>query len=313
MTIPTAIADYIQHHRNLGKRFASEARILAAFNRSVGKVPLHCIRPVMITRFTHREGAGPATIAKKHRVLAGFFRYAVTRGRLSTSPMPRLVCKRNVRPFVPYIYSRAELKRLIAAAPAATGTHTDIDAETLRTILILLYGAGLRRSEALRLTMSDVDLHRALLHIRGTKFYKTRMVPIGAELCAVLTAFIGRRLGGRAPQDGDRLFLKTDGTPASGSAVAAAFRRLRAIAGIERDGPARNQPRMHDLRHSAAVHRVTAWYRSGADLNDLLPKLATWLGHKDLSGTQRYLTMTEELLAEAGRRFETFAMGGRDA
>ena len=93
--------------------------------------------------------------------------------------------------------------------------------------------------------------------------------------------------------------------------IGAAFRRLRSIAGIKREGGARNQPRLHDLRHSAAVHRVTSWYRSGADLNDLLPKLATYLGHKDLSGTQRYLTMTEELLAEASRRFEAFAQGGR--
>jgi integrase len=68
---------------------------------------------------------------------------------------------------------------------------------------------------------------------------------------------------------------------------------------------------MHDLRHSAAVHRVTAWYRSGADLNDLLPKLATYLGHAGLAGTQRYLTMTQELLAEASSRFEAFAGGQR--
>ena len=107
----------------------------------------------------------------------------------------------------------------------------------------------------------------------------------------------------------DLLFCQADGTPLTDSAIGAAFRRLRTIAGIKRDGGARNQPRLHDLRHSAAVHRVTSWYRSGADLNDLLPKLATYLGHKDLSGTQRYLTMTEELLAEASRRFEAFARG----
>ena len=97
------------------------------------------------------------------------------------------------------------------------------------------------------------------------------------------------------------LFTKRDGTPLTGSVIAAAFRRLRKIAEIEREGGARHQPRLHDLRHSAAVHRVTSWYRSGADLNDLLPKLATYLGHKDLSGTQRYLTMTEELLSHGKR------------
>jgi site-specific recombinase XerD len=62
------------------------------------------------------------------------------------------------------------------------------------------------------------------------------------------------------------------------------------------------------LRHSAAVHRLVAWYRSGADLHDLLPKLATYLGHVNLSATQRYLTMTPDLLHEASLRFERYAM-----
>jgi site-specific recombinase XerD len=174
----------------------------------------------------------------------------------------------------------------------------------------LLFGAGLRRGEALRLELTDVDGPQSLLHIRGTKFFKTRIVPIGASLNTALQAFIATRRRHHATDDG-MLFTKRDGTPLTGSAIAAAFRRLRKIAGIEREGGARHQPRLHDLRHSAAVHRVTSWYRSGADLNDLLPKLATYLGHKDLSGTQRYLTMTEELLAEASRRFEAFARGPR--
>ena len=177
--------------------------------------------------------------------------------------------------------------------------------------VLLLYGAGLRRGEARRLKVEDVDLPRSLLHIRGTKFFKTRLVPLSTSLSAVIRSFVAKHRARPSKDGGELLFRKTDGTPLTDSAIGAAFRRLRAIACIKRDGGARNQPRLHDLRHSAAVHRVTNWYRSGADLNDLLPKLATYLGHKDLSGTQRYLTMTEELLAEAGRRFEAFAQGGR--
>jgi integrase len=93
----------------------------------------------------------------------------------------------------------------------------------------------------------------------------------------------------------------------SKSAAESAFRRLRTCAGIQREGGSRRQPRLHDLRHSAAVHRVVAWYRAGVDLQDLLPKLATYLGHVDLSSTQRYLTMTPDLLLEASLRFERYA------
>jgi integrase/recombinase XerD len=311
MSTTSTIADYIQHNRNLGKRFVAEEAILSAFSRSAGKVPLHGIHPVMITRFVNRDGTSVETIAKKHRVLTGFFRYAVTRCQLKASPMPSFERKRGAASFTPYIFSEAELKRLLAAVPAASGPRSEIDADTLRTFVLLLYGAGLRRGEARRLKVSDVDLPRSLLHIRGTKFFKTRIVPISARLSAVLKAFVAKHHKRPLRDGGDLLFCKRDGTPLTDSAIGAAFRRLRAIAGIKRDGGARNQPRLHDLRHTAAVHRVTSWYRVGADLNDLLPKLATYLGHKDLSGTQRYLTMTEELLAEASRRFEAFAQGGR--
>jgi site-specific recombinase XerD len=263
----------------------------------------------MIARFLDRNGASDETVHKKRCVLAAFFRFAVTRRLLATSPMPSCTHKRRASSYTPYIYSEAELKRLLAAIPAAAGPHADIDADTLRTFLLLLYGAALRCGEAMRLKIEDVDVSQSLIHVRGTKFFKTRIVPLSGSLNTVIAAFVGRRRYQHL--EGSSLFSKRDGTDLTASALCAAFRRLRTIAGVQRDGGARNQPRMHDLRHSAAVHRVTAWYRDGADLNDLLPKLATYLGHKDLSGTQRYLTMTQELLGEASRRFQAFAQGAR--
>lgn len=310
MSTAAIIADYIEHNRGLGKRFRSEAFVLLAFGRSVDDTPLPKIRPAMISRFLDRKGNRDITMRKKYRVLARFFRFAVARGRLKTSPMPAMEWKRSAASRTPYIYSEEELRRLLAAVPEATGSQSHIDADTLRTFLLLLYGAGLRRGEARRLDIEDVDLAQSLIHVRGTKFFKTRIVPLGVSLNAAIKPFVAKRRNG--PTDGgSTLFAKRDGTPLSDSAIGSAFKRLRRIAGLKREGDARNQPRLHDLRHSAAVHRVIAWYRSGADLNDLLPKLATYLGHKDLSGTQHYLTMTQELLAEASRRFETFARGPR--
>ena len=226
--------------------------------------------------------------------------------------MPRRPRKRVYSSFVPYIYSEAELKRLLAAVPAATADpQYAIDADTLRAFLLLLYGAGLRRGEAMRLKIEDVDISQSLIHIRGTKFFKTRIVPLSDSLNSVIRTFIARRGNHYSAGGESRVFSSRNGTDLSDTTLGVAFRRLCAIASIRRNGGARNQPRMHDLRHSAAVHRVIAWYRSDADLNDLLPKLATYLGHAGLSGTQRYLTMTQELLAEASCRFEAFAGGHR--
>jgi len=310
MSAAAIIASYIQHNRVLGKRFGSEARVLLAFARSVGDVPLARIRPEMISRFLDCRGNRDITKRKKHRILARFFRFAVARRGLKASPMPAMEWKRSAASRTPYIYSVEELRRLLAAVPEATDASSHIDAETLRTFLLLVYGAGLRRGEARRLKIEDVDLVQALIHIRGTKFFKSRIVPLGTSLNAAIKPFVAKRRT-HLTDDGSTLFTKRDGTPLCDSAIGRTFKRLRTIANIKREGDGRNQPRLHDLRHSAAVHRVIAWYRSGADLNDLLPKLATYLGHKDLSGTQHYLTMTEELLAEASRRFESFARGPR--
>jgi integrase len=311
MSTASAIADYIRHSRSLGKRFIKEEAILSAFSRSVSTIPLRDISPAMIRQFVNRDGTGDATKAKKQSALKGFFRYALTRGQLKSSPMPSFERTRGASPFTPYIYSEAELKRILAAVPAATGHgRCGIRADTLRTFVLLLYGAGLRRGEARRLKVEDVDLHRSLLHIKDTKFFKARIVPISACLTKVLSAFVAKHHGPCSRGGEELVFSQKDGTPLNDAVVTEAFRRLRMQAGIKRDGGARNQPRLHDLRHTAAVHRVTSWYRSGADVNDLLPKLSTYLGHKNLAGTQRYLTMTEELLAEASRRFEAFAQGG---
>lgn len=312
MSLEDIIANYIAHQRSLGKRYLAEASTLAAFRRSVGATPVQNIRPEMILRFVDRGGTSYETRSKKYRILSYLFLFAVTRHYLRTSPMPKRPRKRVYPSYVPYIYSEAELKQLIAAIPAATtNPQCAIDADTLRTFLLLLYGAGLRRGEAVRLKIEDVDLSQSLIHVRGTKFFKTRIVPLSVSLMGIVRAFIARPGNRYSADRQSRLFSSRNGTALSDTGLGVTFRRLCAIAGIHRDGGPRNQPRMHDLRHSAAVHRVTAWYRSDADLNDLLPKLATYLGHAGLSGTQRYLTMTQDLLAEAGARFEAFAGGHR--
>jgi integrase/recombinase XerD len=306
------IGRYIKHQRSLGMRYSAGATILSAFRKSVGDVPARDIHPEMISRFIDREGTSDETRSKKHGVLSGLFRFALSRRLLRVSPMPERQRKRSCSSYTPYIYSEDELKRLIAAVPTATsGPRGALDQDTLRTLLLMLYGAALRHGEALRLELTDVDLAQSLIQIRGTKFFKTRIVPLSASLNTVLAEFVAKRVKRYSGGDKEMLFSKRDGTPLTASIICHTFRRLCAIASIRREGSARSQPRLHDLRHSAAVHRVTAWYRRDADLNDLLPKLATYLGHTDLSGTQRYLTMTQELLAEASRRFEAFAEGRR--
>ena len=307
MRLADGIAEYVAYKQALGMRFDSEARIFASFCRYLGNVSMTSVTADRVQAFL--DGVTPISSywQRKHTALAGLYRFAVARGYVTTSPFP-FSCPRLPHPLVPYIYSRAELKRLLETTPAVCGWRVPLEAYVMRSLILLSYGACLRPGEARHLTMKDVDLDQAVLCIRMSKFYKTRLVPLGKDLNAALHQYVQQRNLSYVSEPDAPLFCFRDGRALSKSAVGNAFRRLRGLAGIARQDGARYQPRLQDLRHTGAVHRLVAWYRRGADLQYLLPQLATYLGHVDLSATQRYLTLTPELLHEASLRFERYAM-----
>jgi len=132
-------------------------------------------------------------------------------------------------------------------------------------------------------------------------------VPIGVGLSRVLESYYAMRRRLPLPEAGRSVFFASrTGHAITLQELERVFTRLRKHAGVEHPSHARWQPRLHDLRHTFAVHRLIAWYREGADVQACLPRLATYLGHANISGTQTYLTMTPELLAEASHRFERY-------
>ena len=307
MKLAQAVHDYVALKQSLGSRFHTETAILKAFCKALGHVAIVDVEPHQVARYL--AGSGPVTLYwhRKYEALSGFYRFALGRGYVLRSPLPTTVPKRP-QPFRPYIYSRDELRDILKAAGEYETQRTALDEVTLRTLLLLLYGAGLRIGETLALTRADVDLNAALLTIRESKFYKTRLVPIGPRLTAVLCTYADVRYQrGHSNDPREPFFVTRTGAAVTRGLAERAFVRLRDIAGIVREDGARYQPRLHDLRHSMAVHRLIAWYREGADVQRLLPLLATYLGHVDVAATQRYLTMTPELLHEASQRFERYA------
>ena len=313
MKLSQAVSLYIDHKRALGMRFQNEEFILKAFTKSLNDPVIADTGDVSVLAFLHGHGPVTHTWLKKYRVLSGFYRFAQIRNMVMCSPLPHNIPRQNGPAFVPYIYSQSEIKQLLDAIPGVCNARVPLDGYVLRALILSIYGAGLRIGESLRLTVGDVDLIQACLLIRETKFYKTRFVPLSKDLTKVLTEYSNTRDASHSIDEQEPFFCQRNGQPVSQSIVRSAFRRMRTAAGIVRDGSARNQPRIHDLRHSAAVHRLIAWYRQGEELRDLLPKLATYLGHVDLSGTQRYLTMTPELLHEASLRFEHYALEAHHA
>jgi site-specific recombinase XerD len=309
MKLSEAVAQYVAYKQSMGMRFHTETRTLRSFCRTVGDVALADIKADRV--YAYIAGSGPVTRFwhRKHEVLRGFYGFAIGRGYTDVSPLPKLVPKPPPA-FVPYIYSRGELRRLLDAATICENPRSKLQPHTCRMLILLLYGAGLRISEALALTLADVDLAAAILTIRESKFYKTRFVPIGPDLTGALAAYAARRSTDYTADPEAPFFVSRTGTPLKRRTAENIFRRLCARAGVKRDDGCRFQPRLHDLRHAYAVHRVVRWYQQGANVQHLLPQLATYLGHLHIAATQRYLTMTPELLREASRRFERYAREG---
>jgi integrase/recombinase XerD len=306
MKLDDSVANYIEYKRGLGMRFITEDRILRAFCRAVGDASTASVSTDQVLRFLLVNGERTRFWEIKYSVLKGFYSFAIAHGYAQRLPLPPTM-KRQPQALVPYIYSRQELSSLFAAAAGPFPRQARMEPYVLRTLLVLLYGAGLRISEALLLKLDDVDLEQALICVRDTKFYKTRLVPLGTDLNAVISEYVDRRNKVFCSSKNAPCFIFKDGRPLSRGAVEKTFRHLCRSIGIERAGGPRNQPRLHDLRHTAAVHRVIAWYRGGEDVQRLLPHLATYLGHVHIVATQRYLTLTPELLGEASARFEQYA------
>ncbi len=308
MKLSELVAEYVSYKQALGMRFDTEAGVLAAFCRWIdGNIDVKSVTVEQVKYFLNGDKPFSSYSARKKTVLSGLFRFALARGYAATFPLPRYSPKLPP-PLKPYIYSQEELQRLHGVAPAACSSQFTMEAYVLRALILTLYGACLRHGEALRLTMQDVDLGSAVLCIRESKFYKSRLVPLGVQLNSAMERYVQQRNQAFSNEPDAPFFCFRDGRPLSRSAVQSAFRRQRILANVRREGGPACQPRLHDLRHSGAVHRLIAWYRSGADLQLLLPQLSTYLGHIDLAATQRYLTLTPALLNEASARFEAYAL-----
>ena len=169
MILQEAIERYITWRQAHGAKFDTSASMLQCFSKQVGEnVDCGSVTESDVLGFL--AGNGPLTRyrANKYGALAGFYRYAISRGYAARSPLPAPQDEpRQPRSAAPYVYSRDELRRLFGAIEISRQRPVQLDADTLRALLLLLYGAGLRFGEAQRLTLDDVDLADAVLTIRN--------------------------------------------------------------------------------------------------------------------------------------------------
>ncbi len=306
MKLAQAIEEFIHYKQALGHSYAGPANILRAFLRKTGNLELGALSA------RHGDAFLPVcgrTVTNgwfhKYWILECFFRFAISRGYMRHRILPASLPERPPN-FVPYIYSTTDMHRLLGVPDSHYPRTCPLAPDTMRTLILLLYGAGLRLGEAIKLTLEDADLINAVLTIRETKFGKSRLVPIGRDLVGILKLYRERHCP--AAEECARPFLITKRkTAVRHDHCDHQFQWLRQEAGVLRFDNARYQPRLHDFRHTFAVTRLVTWYQEGADVQRLLPLLSTYLGHCRVDETSVYLRMTRELLTEANRCFERYA------
>ncbi len=295
-----ALGDYLGLRRALGHKLAEHERQLTRFVARLDDSGASFIAMDDALAFVLDPDLDPASTNPAKRLMAvrGFTRYLSAIDPRNQVPPAGLVTYRpRHRP--PYLFSDEDVAAVVRAARAST--PFGFRAETLTSLMVLLAVTGMRVGEALRLDCCDLDWDQAVLKVRDTKFGKGRDVAVSASTIDALAAYRSRRDDTQPATT--RLFVSLTGTPVNYSNFSHTFRQAVLTAGVGAEASTR--PRVHDLRHSFAVRTLLGWYRAGLDVEALLPRLSTYLGHREPRFTYRYLTATPELLGHAAARLDT--------
>lgn len=300
-----SISTFVQYKRSLNRKYRTEAMALNLFDRYLCErqvVAWAEIDQALVDDFlSSRPRNRPRSYNHLRGVLARFFAWAILHKLTQHNPVitrPRRVTSQRI----PYLFDLPTAQRLLEIARALPdGPKAAHRGLVYETIFALLYGLGLRVSEVARLRLGDVDFVRNTLLIRETKFQKSRYVPFGPRLAQRVRRYV-EELHGQCDEADAPLFSFTERGCISAGTISITFHQL--VSRLQLDiPPGVSPPRAHDLRHSFATGTLLRWYREGIVPNQRLIHLSTFMGHCNPASTATYLTITEEMLRQAGERF----------
>ena len=292
------VDDYLRLRRTLGCDLEETGRLLRRFAAELDAAGVtHITTQVAVRWALAVKVSAPSSVpATRYRAVRGFARYMTGIDPETEIPPAGLVRRpRSRRP--PFIYTDEELLALLAHARASI--PQPLRAATMQTLIGLLASSGLRVGEALRLDRGDIDWSDGVLHIRQSKFRKSRLVPLAPSVLEALERYAHLRDRERPAAAGESFFVSLRGTRVIHECVWKTFRALCDGAGIGAGSSVR--PTIHDLRHRFAVRVLLSWYRDGIDVQPRLAWLSTYLGHRDPVSSYWYLSAAPELLAHAAR------------
>jgi len=294
-----ALTRYVLMRRGFGYRYDSEERCLGGFVAF-----MDAAQATVITRKLAMAWIVQAQRASRPNRLSmvrGFARY-LSNIEPQTETLPARIFP-SPRRRRPYIYSEAEIERLLEAT-LSWGLAKGINRRSYHCLFGLLAATGMRLGEAIDLRRGDVDLKAGILTLRVTKGSKDRLVPLHPTTTLALVDYAARRDDCRICRKSPWFFVLRGGQRLRHQYPERIFMGVLRRIGLRDPEPHSPGPRIHDLRHSFAVNTIVRWYRAGEDVERLLPTLTTYLGHSKVRDTYWYLTACPELMDQAASRLE---------
>ncbi|MEG1926828.1 MAG: tyrosine-type recombinase/integrase [Ruthenibacterium sp.] len=288
---PWLYAFFEEKHR-LGYKYKGIDALLMSFDKFLlDKDCKNGLSKELVLQWTQRKPHQKAETARcsirTMRVFADFLnRNGIPAYRVSRDEAPR-----RTHDFTPYIFTYEEIERILAVVDGFHYNKTSPNRHLVYPLLIrILCFCGLRVSEALNLKVKDVDFEKGYFILRETKNRQDRMIPLDENLRGRFNAY--REQMGFKTTD-EYFFPAPDGFIYGIDTIEKTFRDAMFAAGIPYRGRGKG-PRLHDLRHTFAVHSLQKLTQNGKPSQAALPILMMYLGHKSVDATSRYIHLAAE-------------------
>jgi len=283
--------EFVESKRLEGYKYNGEVKELQRLDRyfqTHGVTPADHPEETVYRWLSKRSSESDKTFSTRNSVYRQFYSYLLSQGDDVLPSPPNAREKLHGSGFTPYIFTHDEIRRIFDAADNWQDQSTSY-VRCAPLLFRLLYGTGLRISEALSLTVGDISLSQKVLLVREAKNDNSRLVPMSPSLSKRMADY----LSSQGYSDEEPVFQHNEQMPFLRNTAYDWFRNTLWKAGIHHKGRGKG-PRLHDIRHTFAVHSLQAAVEAGTDPNAFLPLLCTYLGHRNLSATERYLRLTAE-------------------
>jgi len=286
------LTDFIVFKRSLGYKYEAEADELYRFSKFSTTFEISepkLTKDIVQAWCGQRSNEGGKNNRRRICTLRQFALYLNSVGHPAHIVPPASNTRHYT--YIPYIFTHGEIERIFTNSDQICPRRHSTIPFIIPVILRILYSCGLRISEAANLKNKDVDLQQGILEIKNSKFGKDRLVPMSQSMLHICRRYY--QVLHRHSSIDDYFFMKADRQPVTRDNVYRRFREVLWESGISHGGKG-SGPRLHDLRHTYAVHALKRAVDRGVDVYCALPILSTFLGHASVETTSQYVRLTAD-------------------